>query len=110
LATGEIRPQEDKETGKEDLQDDVAKSSADTLDVDVQATPTVNQQGGSTAHQGGSATPPSATTEATHVQGCDLSPILESEVDVEAEDDQEEVEHPRLRQTIQRDHPADNIL
>ena len=35
LATREIRPQEDKEIGKEDLQDDAAKSSADTLDADV---------------------------------------------------------------------------
>jgi len=110
LATGEIRPQEDKETRKEDLQDDVAMSSADTLDADVQGTPTVNQQGGSTTQQGGSAAPPSAATEATHVQGRDLTPILESEVDAEVEDDQEEVEHPRLRQTIQRDQPADNIL
>ena len=55
LATGEIRPQEDKDTGKEDLQDDAAKSSADTLNVDVQATPTADHQGGSAAHKGGSA-------------------------------------------------------
>ena len=42
LAIGEIRPQEDKDTRKEDLQDDAAKSSADTLDADVQATPTAD--------------------------------------------------------------------
>jgi len=49
LATGEIRPQENKDTEKEDPQDAAAKSSADTLDADVQATPIADQQGGSAA-------------------------------------------------------------
>ena len=103
LATREIKPQENMDIGKEDPQDDAAKSSADTLDGDVQATPTADQQGGSAA-------PPSTAAEATHAQGRDLSPILELEVDDVPADNQEDVEHPRLRQTIQRDHPADNIL
>jgi hypothetical protein len=39
LATGEIRTQENKDTEKEDPQDAAAKSSADNLEADVQATP-----------------------------------------------------------------------
>jgi hypothetical protein len=39
-----------------------------------------------------------------------LEPILEQEEVEGPEDEQEGVEHPRLRQTIQWDHPVDNIL
>jgi hypothetical protein len=39
-----------------------------------------------------------------------LEPISEQEEAKGLEEEQGGVEHPRLRQTIQRDHPIDNIL
>ena len=46
----------------------------------------------------------------TLVHGQDLQPIFEQEDDEDPEDEQEAIEHPRLRQTIQQDHPVDKIL
>ena len=39
-----------------------------------------------------------------------MEPIFEQEEAKGLEEEQGGVEHPRLRQTIQRDHPVDNIL
>ena len=39
-----------------------------------------------------------------------MEPIFEQEEAKGPEEEQEGVEHPRLHQTIQRDHPIDNIL
>ena len=47
----------------------------------------------------------SAVADSTLVHGQNLQPIFEQE-----EDEQEAIELSRLRQTIQRDHPIDNIL
>jgi hypothetical protein len=46
----------------------------------------------------------------TLIQGQNLLPIFEQEDDEGLEDGEEAIEHPRLKQTIQRDHPVDNIL
>jgi len=46
----------------------------------------------------------------TLAHGQDLQPIFEQEDDEGPEDEQEAIEHPRLRHTIQWDHPIDNIL
>ena len=60
---------------------------------------------------GGSATPTqSAVADLTLARGQNLQPIFEQDNDEDPEDEQEAIEHPRLRQTIQRDHPVDNIL
>jgi hypothetical protein len=39
-----------------------------------------------------------------------IQPIFEQEEVEDPTDDQEATEHPRLKQTIQRDHPTNNIL
>jgi hypothetical protein len=39
-----------------------------------------------------------------------LEPIFEQDEDGGSEDDVQAIDHPRLKQIIQRDHPADNIL
>ena len=59
----------------------------------------------------GSATPDqSATTDSTPVHGQHLQHIFEQEEDEGPKDEQGAIEHPRLKQTIQRDHLVDNIL
>jgi hypothetical protein len=60
-------------------------------------------------------TPPSTSaiaslTPTPTLQGLNLEPILEQEEAEGPKEEQEAVEHLRLRQTIQRDHPIDNIL
>ena len=45
----------------------------------------------------------------TPARGQKLHPIFEQDDDEDPEDEQEAIEHPRLSQTIQRDHPVDNI-
>jgi hypothetical protein len=104
LAIGNIRPQEDQATEEEDPHAVATPISADVLDAEVQHTPVGNQQGGSVAP------PSSAAADSTPLLGLNLEPILEQEEVKDSEDEQEGVEHPRLRQTIQRDHPVDNIL
>ena len=44
------------------------------------------------------------------LQGLKMEPIFEQEEAKGPEEEQGGVEHPRLRQTIQWDHPVDNIL
>jgi hypothetical protein len=39
-----------------------------------------------------------------------LQPIFEEKDVEDPADNQEAIEHPRLKQTIQRDYPTDNIL
>ena len=61
--------------------------------------------------ESGSATPTQlAVADLTLAHGQNLQPIFEQDDDEDPEDEQEAIEHPRLRQTIQRDHPVDNIL
>jgi hypothetical protein len=76
----------------------------------VQHTPARNQQGGSAALEGGSAAPPSAVADSTPLPGLNLEPIFQQEEVEGQEDEQKGVEHPMLQQTIQWDHPIDNIL
>jgi hypothetical protein len=77
----------------------------------VQHTPVGQKQGGSAAHQGGSAAPPtSAAVQSTPLQGLNLEPIFEQDEDGGSKDDVQAIDHPRLKQIIQIDHPTDNIL
>ena len=65
----------------------------------------------SAALEGSSAAPTqSAVADSTLARGQNLQPIFEQDDDEDLEDKQEAIEHPRLRQTIQWDHPVDNIL
>jgi hypothetical protein len=103
LAIGDIRPQEDEAT---DLVGPLVADeevSTDVPNTKEEQTPTAVQQGGSAAP------PPEAAASPTLIQGQNLQPIFEEEVEDPA-DDQEAIEHPKLKQTIQRDHLADNIL
>jgi hypothetical protein len=110
LAIDDIRPQEDEAT---DLVVPLAvdeEVSTNVPNVEEEQTPTAVQQGGSaTPRRGSAAPPPGATASPTPIRGQNLQPIFKEEVE-NLEDDQEVIEHPRLEQTIQRDHPADNIL
>ena len=82
-----------------------------TPDAEGEPTPAANQQRGSAAHKSGSAALSlTATASPTLIQGQNLQPIFEQEDNEDPEDRQEAIDHPRLRQTIQRDHPIDNIL
>jgi hypothetical protein len=61
--------------------------------------------------QGGSAAPPtSAAVQSTPLQGLNLEPIFKQDEYGGLEDDVQAIDHLRLEQIIQRDHPADNIL
>jgi hypothetical protein len=92
-------------TDKEDSQAVAAPISADVLHKKGQHSPAEIQQGGSVAPSTSAA---ASLTPTPQVQGLNLEPIFEQE---ETEGPEEGgVEHPRLRQTIQRDHPVDNIL
>ena len=77
-------------------------------------TPTAAQQSSCATPKSGNATPPSTTAASpTQIRGQNLQPIFEEEEEEEVEDlesNQEAIEHPRLKQIIQRDHPVDNIL
>ena len=114
MAIGDIRPQEDRATDNEDPQDVAAQISADVLHQQGQHSPAEHQQGGSAAHEGGSAAPSTSaaapSTPTPRLQGLNLEPIFEQEEAEGPEEEQGGVDHPRLRQTIQRDHPVDNIL
>ena len=52
----------------------------------------------------------SAAANSTPAHRQNLQPIFEQEEDADPEDEQEAIDYPRLRQTIQWDHPIDNIL
>ena len=48
--------------------------------------------------------------DSTLARGQNLQPIFEQDDDEDLEDEQEAIEHPRLRQIIQWDHSVNNIL
>ena len=48
--------------------------------------------------------------DSTPAHGQNLQPIFEQDDDEDLGDEQEAIEHLRLRQIIQRDHPVDNIF
>jgi hypothetical protein len=108
---GDIRPQEDKST------DPVGPLAANeevftnVPDAEGERTPAAVQQDDSATPRSGSAAPPlEVAASSTLIQGQNLQPIFEEDKVEDLEDNQEAIEHPRLKQTIQRDHPADNIL
>ena len=104
LAIGDIRPQEDNITEVEVPQAADEQSSADVPDAEGEQTPTANQQSGSAA------LPLTVAASPTPIQGQNLQPIFKQEDNEDSEDGQEAIDHPMLRQTIQRHHPIDNIL
>ena len=111
LAIGDIRPQEDEVTKVEVPQATDEQSSADVPNVEGEQTPAANQQSGSATHKSNSvALPLTAAASPTLIQGQNLQPIFEQEDNEDPEDGQEAIDHPRLRQIIQQDHPVDNIL
>ena len=111
LAIGDIRPQEDEVTEVEVPQAADEQSSANVPDAKGEPTPAANQQSSNAAHKSGSAALPlAAAASPTLIQGQNLQPIFEQEDNEDPEDGQEAIDHPRLRQTIQQDHPVDNIL
>ena len=74
----------------------------------MQHTPAGIQQCGSAAPSTPAVTSPTPTPQA---EGINLEPIFEQDEEAKGpKQEQETVEHPRLRQTIQRDHPVNNIL
>ena len=111
LAIGDIRPQEDEVTKVEVPQAADEQSFADVPDAKGKLTPATNQQSSSAAQKSGSvALPLTAAASPTPIQGQNLQPIFGQEDNEDPEDGQEAIDHPRLRQTIQWDHPIDNIL
>ena len=86
-----------------------APISVDVPDAKQQQTPAITPTCGSATFESGSAAP-TQSADSTTAHGQDLQPIFEQENDEDPEDKQEAIEHPRLRQTIQQDHPVDNIL
>ena len=80
-----------------------APISADVPDA------TLQQASAVTPERGIAAPTQSAAADSTPARGQNLQPIFEQDDDEDLEDEQEAIEHPRLRQTIQRDHPVDNI-
>jgi hypothetical protein len=107
MTIGNIRPQEDQATDEEDPQAIAASISADILHKKGQHSPTVIQQGGSVAPSTSAAASPTTTPQ---VQGLNLEPIFEQEEAEGLKEEEGGIEHPRLRQTIQWDHPIDNII
>ena len=81
-----------------------APISAHVPDAEGELTPTTNQQCGSAA------LPLTAAASPTPIQGQNLQPIFEQEDNEDPKDGQEAIDSPRLRQTIQWDHPVGNIL
>ena len=111
MAIDDIRPQEDEVTEVEIPQVAAAPISVDVPDAEQQQTPDVTSAHGSAMPESGSAAPDqSVAADSTPVCGQNLQPIFELEEDEGLEDEQGTIEHPRLKQTIQRDHPVDNIL
>jgi hypothetical protein len=105
LAIGDIRPQEDEVTEVEVPQVAAEPIFADVPDAEVEQIPARNLQSDNSA-----APPLQAAASLTPIRGQNLQQIFEQEDDEGPEDEQEVVEHPRLKQTIQRDHPVNNIL
>ena len=110
LAIGDIRPQEEV-TEVEVPQVAAAPISTDIPDATLQQASAATPECGRAVLEGGSAAPTqSAATDSTPARGQNLLPIFEQDDDDDPEDEQEAIKHPRLRQTIQRDHLVDNIL
>ena len=97
-------PQEDEVTEVEVPQVVAAPISADVPDA------TLQQASAAPLEHGSAAPTQSAVADSTPTRGQNLQPIFEQDDDEDPEDEQEAIEHPRLRQTIQWDHPVDNIL
>ena len=84
---------------------------ADVPDAKQQQTPDATPARGSAARESGNTAPTqSATADSTPARGQNLQPIFEQDDVEDPEDEQEAIEHSRLRQIIQPDHPVDNIL
>ena len=81
-----------------------APISAHVPDAEGELTPTTNQQCGSAA------LPLTAAASPTPIQGQNLQHTFEQEDNEDPKDGQEAIDYPRLRLTIQQDHPFDNIL
>ena len=88
--------------------------STDILHRQGQHSHAKHQQGDSATPEGGSAAPSTSaaapSTPTPPLQGLNLEPVFEQEEAKSPKEEQGGVEHPRLHQTIQRDHPIDNIL
>ena len=111
LAIGDIRTQEEEVTEVEVPQVAAAPISTNVPDATLQQASAATLERGSATLEGGSAAPTqSATADLTPARGQNLQPIFEQDDDEDLEDEQEAIKHPRLRQTIQWDHPIDNIL
>jgi hypothetical protein len=111
LAISDIKPQEDEVTDVVVSQATDEQVFADIPDDKKEQSPAVNQQSGNVIPRSDSAAaPPEAAASLTSIRGQNLQPIFEEEEVKDPTDDQEAIKHPRLKQTIQRDHPADNIL
>ena len=103
MAIGDIRPQEEV-TEVEVPQVAVAPISANVPDATLQQTTVATPEHGSAAPT------QSVAADSTLDRRQNLQPIFEQDDNEDPEDEQEAIEHPRLRQTIQQDHPVDNIL
>ena len=89
----------------------VAPIFTDVPDATLQQASTATLEHGSASLEGSSVAPTqSAVADSTLARGQNLQPIFEQEDDEDLEDEQEAIEHPRIRQSIQRDHPIKNIL
>ena len=98
LAIDDIRPQEDEVTEVVVPQIDAALISADVPNATLQQTPAATPKCGSAALEGGSAAPTqSVAADSTPAHGQNLQPIFEQDDDEDLEDEQEAIEHPRLR-------------
>ena len=104
LTIGDIRPQEDEATEVEVPQVAAAPISVDVPDATLHQTPAA------TLERDSAAPTQSTAADSTLARGQNLQPIFEQDDDEDPKDEQETIEHPRLRQIIQRDHPVDNIL
>ena len=111
MTIGDIRSQEEEVTEVEVPQVATAPIFANVTDATLHQPSAATPECGSATLEGGSAAPTQlASVDSTPVRGQDLQSIFEQEDDEDPEDEQEAIEHPRLRQTIQWDHPVDNIL
>ena len=98
LAIGDIRPQEDEVTEVVVPQVAAAPIFADVPDATLQQASTATPEHGSASLEGSSVAPTqSAVADSTLARGQNLQPIFEQEDDEDLEDEQEAIEHPRLR-------------
>ena len=110
LTIGDIRPQEEV-TKVKVPQVAAAPIFADVPNATLQQASVATLEHNSAALEGGSAAPTqSAAADLTLAHGQNLQSIFDQDDNEDPEDEQEAIEHLRLRQTIQQDHPVDNIL